>query len=520
VSESAWARRDNWCAIALAAAACLAVVLAITPHPAGVFQDDGAYVVLAKALAQGDGYRYINLPNAPGATHFPPLYPLLLAGLWKIGPEFPANVQMFKFANALLLGLAAAGAFVLARRRLGMATWTAASVAAAACICAPLIGIARMVLSEPTFLALLCPVVFLVERSADKEDMRAAAVAGLVSGALGLLRSLGMFLIPATALALLTRRRWRDAAMVVACGALVLAPWQMWTAAHSAALATPIAGKYGSYSSWLIDGMREGGPAYAATVFRENAEFSGTFLAGTFGLATAPLALRYVLVIVVCAFLALGAPDLWRRARVTAVFLGMYLAIVLVWPFPPDRFYWGVWPLLGFTFALGVRSAWRSRWLATRGRRVAFGALVGVLLALYVGPQVLGTSRPWVLGIQGIMTDRSRAIVQWVRANTRPNDVVATEDDTMVYLYTGRITLPIGAFTPREHVNPQTREFARASVQTLIDSYPVRWLIPVTWQGIEASADLSRDVTTGVQFRQRLPLGAVFERVQHTAADR
>ncbi|MGQ0643379.1 MAG: hypothetical protein ACT4P6_21750 [Gemmatimonadaceae bacterium] len=522
MSTVVWTRRDSWCAIVLAAAACLAVVFAITPHPAGVFQDDGAYVVLAKALAEGNGYHYINLPNAPGATHFPPLYPLLLAGLWKIGPEFPANVQMFKFANALLLGVATAGAFVFARRKLGMDTGIAAFAAAAACISAPLVGIARMVLSEPTFLAVLLPMLFLVERSADKGGggARSAVFAGLAGGALGLLRTLGVFLVPATAFVLVTRRRWRDAAIVLACGALVLAPWQLWSAAHADALATPIAGKYGSYSSWLIDGMREGGPAYVATVFRENAEFTGTFLAGSFGLATAPMAARYALVIAVLVFLAFGARELWRRVPVTTVFLAAYLVVVLVWPFPPDRFYWGIWPLLVFAFAVGVRTAWQSTLITPRVPRLLVAAVVTPMVLLYVGPQVLGTSRPWVWGIQGIMTDRSRPIVQWVNSYTRPNDIVATEDDVMVYLYTGRITVPVGAFTPREHVDPQTREFTRASVQTLIQAYPVRWLIPVTWQGIQASADLSRDTSTGVHFRGKLPLGAVFERVPLTGEDR
>jgi hypothetical protein len=511
--RNGWSRLDSWCAIALTALAAIVVVLAITPHPAGVFQDDGAYVVLAKALAQGDGYHYINLPNAPGATHFPPLYPLLLAGLWKIGPEFPANIQMFKFANALLLGLAAAGAFVLARRKLGMSTWAAAATAAAACISAPLVGIARMVLSEPTFLAVLCPVLFLVERSADKGGPRSALLAGFVAGALGLLRTLGVFLVPATALVLASRRRWLDAALVLIAGALVLAPWQLWSAAHADALATPIAGKYGSYSSWLIDGMREGGPSYVATVFRENAEFTGTFLSGTFGLSTAPMAARYALVIAIVAIVALGVRDFWRKAPVTTVFLGIYTAVVLVWPFPPDRFYWGVWPLFVCAFALGVRTAWHSAILSVRWRRVALVAAVAPLIAMYVLPQLTGTGKPWVWGIQGIMTNRSRPIVEWVGAYSGPNDVIATEDDAMVYLYTGRVTVPIGAFTPREHVAPQTREFTRASVRTLIDAYPVRWLIPVTWQGIEASADLSRDSTNGVHFRGKLPLGAVFERV-------
>lgn len=508
-----WSRRDSWCAIALAAMATLAVVLAITPHPAGVFQDDGAYVVLAKALAQGDGYHYINLPNAPGATHFPPLYPLLLAGLWKIGPEFPANVQMFKFANAVLLGIATAGVFAFARRKLGMSTWTAAFTAAAACISTPLIGIARMVLSEPTFLAVLCPVLFLAERNAGKGSARGAIVIGLVGGALGLLRTLGAFLIPATALVLLVRRRWRDAAIVLACGILVLTPWQLWSAANAGALATPIAGKYGSYSSWLIDGMIDGGPMYVASVLRENTAFSGTFLAGTFGIPTAPMAARYALVIAVVALMALGARRLWRSVPVTAAFLAMYVAVVLVWPFPPDRFYWGVWPLLLFTFALGVKVAWTSSLSAPPLRRAVVAAIAVPLCAMYVAAQFRSAARPWVWGIQGIMTDRSKPIVQWVAAYTRPNDIIATEDDAMVYLYAGRVTVPIGAFTPREHVAPQTSEFTRESVRTLIHAYPVRWLIPVTWQGIGATAALSRDSSTGVQFRGKLPLGAVFERV-------
>jgi hypothetical protein len=440
--------------------------------------------------------------------------------LWKIGPAFPANIQMFKFANALLLGVATAGAFTFARRALGMTTWTAAFTAAAACISAPLVGISRMVLSEPAFLAALFPVLFLVERSADRGGARTALFAGLAGGALGLLRTLGMFLVPATVLLLLARRRRREAAVVLLCGAVVLLPWQLWTAAHNDLLASPIAGKYGSYSSWLIDGMRDGGLAYVATVLRENAEFTGTFLAGTFGLATAPMAARYALVIAVLALCALGARELWRHVGVTTAFLIMYLFVVLVWPFPPDRFYWGVWPLLVFAFALGVRSVAQSRVMTVRWRRFAFAAAVIPLVALYVGPQILGPSRPWVWGIQGIMTDRSRAIVYWVNRYTRPNDVIATEDDTMIYLYTGRLTLPIGAFTPREHVNPQTPEFARASVDTLLQAYPVRWLIPVTWMGIDASAQLSHDAATGVRFRQRLPLGAVFERIPDKRDDR
>src|SRR3954463_7552255 len=50
--------------------------------PVGIAQDDGLYVILAKALATGQGLRFINLPGAPAGVHYPPGYPSFLAVLW------------------------------------------------------------------------------------------------------------------------------------------------------------------------------------------------------------------------------------------------------------------------------------------------------------------------------------------------------------------------------------------------------------------------------------------------------
>ncbi len=45
--------------------------------------DGAGYSVLALSLIQGRGYREIDRPDAPRHAHFPPGYPLALAGLWK-----------------------------------------------------------------------------------------------------------------------------------------------------------------------------------------------------------------------------------------------------------------------------------------------------------------------------------------------------------------------------------------------------------------------------------------------------
>jgi len=86
-------------------AAALAVAVALwasSPYAVGVFHDDGVYAILGKSIATGQGYRFLHLPGAPAATHYPPGFPLLLALVWKIAPNFPDNVPAFLFANALL----------------------------------------------------------------------------------------------------------------------------------------------------------------------------------------------------------------------------------------------------------------------------------------------------------------------------------------------------------------------------------------------------------------------------------
>lgn len=62
----------------------------MVPGVCGFFHDDGIYVITAKALAQGQGYRLIFLPHSPIQTKFPILY-LLLAIIWKLWPSFPTN---------------------------------------------------------------------------------------------------------------------------------------------------------------------------------------------------------------------------------------------------------------------------------------------------------------------------------------------------------------------------------------------------------------------------------------------
>ena len=62
-------------------------VLVWVAVPPGVWHDDGAYLLLGKSLADGEGLRYSQVPGSPPGAKFPPLYPLFLALLWRVAPE-------------------------------------------------------------------------------------------------------------------------------------------------------------------------------------------------------------------------------------------------------------------------------------------------------------------------------------------------------------------------------------------------------------------------------------------------
>src|SRR5206468_5588963 len=133
----------------LAAALVSAVAASIVaPYPVGIFHDDGVYLVLAKAIAGGSGYRYLHIPGAPFATHYPPVYPLFLALLLKVAGPFPQSMTLLLLANAALLGLVAWGSARFAIRQLGWPSVAATGFALVGALSLPLIQLATLIMSE------------------------------------------------------------------------------------------------------------------------------------------------------------------------------------------------------------------------------------------------------------------------------------------------------------------------------------------------------------------------------------
>lgn len=438
----------------------IGAIASITPDPIGVFWDDGVYLLTAKALASGEGYRYSFLPGAPAAIHYPPGYPLLLAALLKVTPAFPANVALLKLLNPLCLALGVFGAVRLGARMMGLGDSAAALTVAICALIAPVLVLSNVLLSESLFFALLVAALLAVERATTHGGARAAAGAGAMVAVLALVRTVGGVLLPAACAALWLRGRRREAWVALASAVVVLVPWQLWVWSVSGSFPDELRGSYGPYLEWVVAGYRHE-PALAWQVATHNV----LELWRAFGIVFAPRLPHVVQLVAAATFsvaLLAGLATLARRASVLVLFLLGYGAVVLLWPYNPERFVWAVWPLVGLVLLAAARGM--GDWGARRWKpapRVA-AAVIAVLLAGHAAYAVRGLASGWAGAPQRGMTARLWPLVQWTVTHAGTRDVVASDGHVMIALYTGRTTMPVSMLTPAEHVRPKpTPQFAR-----------------------------------------------------------
>lgn len=507
-------RADRLIPIALAGAVLLIALLTVTPWPVGGFQDDAIYTVLAKALATGEGYRMINLPGAPHATHYPPGYPVFLSLLWRLSPSFPDNIVLFKFANAFWLALAAVGAWMFARQRMGWGSFVSALSAASGTLAIVVLLITGVVLSEPMFMAFLFPALLLSERASENDSVKLAIMAGLACGALALVRTLGAVIVPAALMLMAFRRRWWNAAAFAAAVAICVVPWLLWLNAYQEEIPAVLAGKYGAYGPWVAQGFQDGGFAFARAVVAGNIQNLHQFLNFAF-MPVAPVWPREVAVVTVCLLGAVGVGVLVRQAPVSAIFLMAYTVVILLWPFEPARFVLGVWPLLTLCGLAGVVTLWRWRPSRMVSRGVRYGLLIPVMAILvgFAAYNARGYRQQWWASVQRDAGRRAKPVAEWVAARTEPTDVLMTDDDLIVFLYAGRQSMPTSTFLPRERVRPLSDEENIAAVRTMMDTYAPRYYITTSSTGRRAAEALADGPAPLLRRHVMIPNAFIYERI-------
>ena len=385
----------------------VALVLTPRPHNGG---DNAGYVSLAYSLLERGAYLELWDPVEPPHTKYPPVLPVLLAGLILAGAKSWVGLKLIPAFSTVL---AVAFAFLWARERGGSVMGL--GVAALLGLSSAVVYYSQWVLSDPTFLALTLGALWALERArggrgkeggrrgrresgrkggkgaakgaegtggGDEEGDKAGRgdpswlAAGMIMVLLAYLtRSAGLPLALAVGIWLAHRRRW------IALGAF------------AAVIGVPA-------FLWWLRGYVVGGSEYVSEFWLVDPyrPFLGTV--GPLELLERVKAnlLAYVGQIVPAGIVGQGRPFLpplgvgllalwllgWARALrervgVPELFLPLYFGLILLWPTPwsGDRFALPLFPLM--FFYAGAALLWLLRPLGTRKRGVVLVVLAAGL---------------------------------------------------------------------------------------------------------------------------------------------
>jgi|GEM_PF-725435 len=446
----------------------LCVYVVLRPDPVrslGTMYDDVVYVSLAKAIATGQGYHSIHLVGAPVHEKFPPGVPMVYALAWGITGSLHGTLWLGLWLTIGAVALGAGLLFWYSRYSLGNGLVLTGVLVLMPVLLQRSIRYYAGAVSEPWYLLTWAAALILadaIRRRADEERSRTTRTAiglGLVLAASVLFRAQAIVLIPAILIALLLRRAtWRAAVittMITAAASLLpVLAWRVWLAREVAIGPRATQLDQLPYTSWIPLGDLGALAGFIKTTIVTNvpkySALSGFVLVGW-------ESWKAQLVFLAAAVAAAIGCWLLRRRRPELVLtLVATVAVVLLWPFTQDRFIVAALPFAGLAAAFGVG------WALDRAPRWAIGASLTVvaLAALYMWRstprQMLVALRDPVardtLVIAPLFQQRSAEVVDWVLANTAPDDRILADAAGNIYLKTGRrtsIAVPEQPFTDR-----------------------------------------------------------------------
>ncbi|MEX2025801.1 MAG: glycosyltransferase family 39 protein, partial [Pirellulaceae bacterium] len=343
--------RPDWLvALALATLVIAAGSWRMAPGVCGVYHDDAIYVSTAKALAQGEGYRLIDVPGAPYQTKYPVVYPALLAAVWRLWPEFPANLVLMQGITLLT----AAGTVALAYLYVVRFDYFSRPIAAGAgllCATAPTFlyfGVQTM--AEMPFALLSIVALWGLELAVQRAGSSRLSqfTVGLLLVLPFLCRTIGVTLVVAGLGVLLWNKRplrWSLAGVMA-----LTVPWILWSLAGRGIWdKSRVDGYYTDYlGCWSSTGVSMFGSVFlwnSLTIAKGSGEY---VLEGLNALLEMHLGPGRTLVLIAPLGIIpwVAMTNGLRRGRILPWALAAYLGLMLVWSWPPQRFLVPILPWL------------------------------------------------------------------------------------------------------------------------------------------------------------------------------
>lgn len=219
---------------AILAVLFLVIYLMRLDQVVGLVVDDAWYVLLAKALATGQGYTLPNSPTPGIHPFYAPFFPLLLSFFYRLSPNFPGNLWLLKAVSITAMFGAGVLAFFYFRRIRQVPAYGALGLAGATALYPALVFLATSsVMSECVFTLLQLSALILIERCVAERDQKAAfkfaAFGAVIIAAAFLTRPAGLGLLLGTGLYLLKEKLFRSLLVFGVLIALLVGPWVIYS---------------------------------------------------------------------------------------------------------------------------------------------------------------------------------------------------------------------------------------------------------------------------------------------------
>lgn len=527
-------RRIHPGAVALVVAAVTLLQLPALLSPlAGAFHDDGIYLVTARALAEGRGYLIDSLPEPIPQTKYPVLFPALLAAVWKIAPDFPANLPFLRLVPLAATWLWIAMLWRLIAVELGRPR-DARIVAGLTIVSPATLYYSTQLLAETLFAAIATGAVLLMVRmhaGTRPITLRTAAGLAVICALAFHARTIGLALLVPAAWVLLGgpggRARY-DAATAAGPAALprkaipatafalvwlaLCAPWYAWQAAHPVP-PDPVLAYYthANYAGWNLVTGHAAAAGDAARVILGNAMAALAMPFWMWSFFAAPPLLLLLLGAAAGAAVAVALVRAARGAAApAALWIAAALAIALLWPWPSFRFLLPVAPLALFlmvSLVTDVLAAPRSRHAATDR---AAAVIATVFLAGLGASGLVQSARvaitvhrhdaiPWTVPLHHAARESEiHHALDWIRAHSPGDAIVAAMLDPVIHLHTGRRAIRAFATDPfRAFYAPDAPRGATGTpddLARLLRHHRVDFLVLENLPGFTESAPLQRQV--------------------------
>jgi hypothetical protein len=403
----------------------------------GSYHDDGIYLVTAKSMARGGGYRIESLPDQRPQTKYPPAYPLLLSVVWRLFPDFPGNLPILLLVAWLALPITI---LLLARmlELLGESRVECLMGCLAFVSFHGVLLLAVSLLSDLWFCAAILATVGIAERASEPgAPWRLSLIAGSAAGLAYLTRSSAVILCFTVPAVMLMRREWRKAFGFFLTFAPAAVLWLSWCALHPPFIRDYNDAFYSSYLAFLSSNT-----TMEAAVLRISTHANDLLLA--FGATLIPHfaagnAADWIRRLVAVAG-AGGVVLLVRsgKCRQYSAFAAAYCGLLLLWPGPIfGRYVVPVIPLYAAGLIRLARIDWPS---ADNEWHSLIRPLTGCLAAVLLLSTYLAEFRYSVYRAEACSAERRKleAAYRWVVCNTPRDSSFLAFREALLYLYSGR----------------------------------------------------------------------------------